>query len=53
MLLVKKWMSWLNGELNSGAHEVEFKNTKLSSGIYFYRLKAGDFVSIKKMILLK
>ncbi len=53
MLLVKGLDVLVNGELNSGAHEVEFKNTKLSSGIYLYRLKAGDFVSIKKMILLK
>ena len=43
----------INSELNSGSHEVEFSNSKLSSGIYLYRLKAGDFVNIKKMILLK
>ncbi len=43
----------INSELNPGSHEVEFNNTTLSSGIYFYRLKTGSFVDVKKMILLK
>ncbi|MBK8947035.1 MAG: Ig-like domain-containing protein [Ignavibacteriae bacterium] len=43
----------INTTLNSGLHEVEFKNENLSSGIYFYKLKSGNFVEIKKMVLLK
>ena len=43
----------LNSTLNSGVHEIEFSNSKLASGIYYYKLKSGDFVKIKKMILLK
>ncbi len=41
----------------AGLHKVEFNpansNQKLSSGVYFYQLRAGDFTSIKKMVLMK
>lgn len=36
-----------------GTYEVEFDANKLSSGTYFYRLTAGEFVQTKKLILLK
>jgi len=41
------------GYKNAGYHRVEFNVTNLSSGIYFYRLQAGDFVETKKMVLMK
>jgi hypothetical protein len=37
----------------AGIYEVEFDASSLSSGIYFYQIKAGDFVQTKKMILMK
>ena len=37
----------------SGTYEVEFNNTQLSSGIYYYQLKSGSNVETKKMMLLK
>jgi hypothetical protein len=37
----------------SGTYEVEFHPGDLPSGIYFYRLQAGDFIQTKKMILIK
>ncbi|MBI3125461.1 MAG: T9SS type A sorting domain-containing protein [Ignavibacteriales bacterium] len=43
----------ISSPMSAGAHTVKFNAANLSSGIYLYRLKAGNFVSIKKMILLK
>jgi hypothetical protein len=37
----------------AGRYEVEFKASTLPSGVYFYQLKAGEYVESKKMILLK
>ncbi len=41
----------------AGRYEIEFKssvdNLQLASGIYFYKITAGSFVDIKKMILIK
>ncbi len=36
-----------------GFYEVNFNATNLASGIYFYRLNAGEYSSLKKMILIK
>lgn len=36
-----------------GNYEVTFITEKLSSGVYFYQIRAGDFVDTKKMILLR
>ncbi len=43
----------VNKEQHSGIYEVEWDAGSISSGIYFYELRAGDFVAIKKMIILK
>jgi hypothetical protein len=43
----------VNSELAKGRYEIHFKGNEFSSGIYFYTLKAGNYVSTKKMILLK
>jgi photosystem II stability/assembly factor-like uncharacterized protein len=42
-----------NGFKNTGNYSVNFNATELPSGIYFYKLEAGQFSQIKKMILLK
>jgi hypothetical protein len=36
-----------------GSHEVKFDTIGLSSGVYFYRLRAGDFVETKRLVLLR
>ncbi len=43
----------VNEEKPAGIYEVEFNGADLSSGIYFYQLKAAEFIQTKKMILLK
>ncbi len=41
------------GTLKEGYHEVVFDATSLTSGTYFYRLEANEFVEVKKMLILK
>jgi len=40
-------------EKPAGSYEIEFIATGLPSGIYFYQLKAGEFIQTKKMVYLK
>jgi hypothetical protein len=43
----------VNGDMKAGRHEATFDASRLSSGVYFYKLIAGSFVDTKKMLLLK
>lgn len=43
----------VNGEQDKGYHKVEFDGSKLSSGVYFYKIQSGNFINTKKMILLR
>jgi len=43
----------VNNEKSAGDYEVEFNASALPSGVYFYKIKAGDFVQVRKMMLLK
>lgn len=43
----------VNENKNTGNFEVKFNSAGLSSGVYFYRMKSGNFSSTKKMILLR
>jgi hypothetical protein len=40
-------------EQEAGYHEVKFDASGLSSGVYFYRLRAGDFVETKRLLLVR
>jgi len=43
----------ISGKQSTGSYNVEFDAASLASGTYFYKLVAGDFISVKKMVLLK
>ncbi len=43
----------VNDELLAGMHDTEWDATKFPSGIYIYRLQAGEFVETKKLVHLK
>ena len=43
----------LNQYMKAGQHQVKFKAKNLPSGIYYYRIGAGKFHDVKKMILIK
>ncbi|MCK9426452.1 MAG: choice-of-anchor A family protein [Ignavibacteriaceae bacterium] len=49
----EKVATLVNKEYRTGNYTVEFNANNLPSGIYLYRLSAGNFVSTKKMALLK
>jgi hypothetical protein len=43
----------VKGNYSSGSYEVIFDASKLTSGIYFYKIQSGDFTSVRKMMLIK
>jgi hypothetical protein len=43
----------VNKHQNAGNHSVPFNASCLPSGVYFYRLQAGNYSAIKKLLLLK
>jgi hypothetical protein len=42
-----------NGEVAGGYHEVQFNATNLASGMYFYKLQAGNFIQTRKLLLVR
>jgi hypothetical protein len=42
-----------SGSQPAGTYEVTFDATELPSGVYFYRLEAGDYVETKSLVLLR
>jgi hypothetical protein len=52
-LLGREVAMLVNERREAGVHEVKFDGSNLASGVYFYRLEAGGFVSTKKMQVLK
>jgi len=51
--LGKEIMTLVNEKQNAGSYAVDFNGDGLPSGVYFYRLEAGELSETKRMILLK
>ena len=43
----------IEGKMRSGSHSIPFNASSLSSGVYYYRLSAGEFIETKKMVVLR
>ncbi len=43
----------INQQMQPGSYSVDWDGTNYPSGVYFYRLEAGDYIQSKKMILIK
>jgi len=52
-LLGQEVATIVNQQLNAGKHIATFNASTLTSGVYFYKIEAGSFTSIKKMMFLK
>lgn len=52
-VLGKEVATLVNEMKQPGFHTVEFNASDLASGIYFYRIDAGEFTSVKRMVLVK
>jgi hypothetical protein len=52
-ILGREIKTLLNKPIQPGEYEIEFDGSELPSGVYFYKLSAGNFVETKKMMLIK
>jgi len=52
-LLGQKVATLVNKKQTAGSYQVEWNASGFASGIYYYRLSAGDFLQTKKMVLTK
>ncbi len=52
-LLGREIATLVVGRMEAGVHQVTFDASRLTSGVYFYKLQAGSFVASKKLVLLK
>lgn len=52
-MLGREVTTLISENLPAGTHQLEFNAGSLSSGVYFYRLTAGNFSQTKKMLLAK
>lgn len=52
-LLGREVSTLVNQQMATGKYSIDFNASKLSSGVYFYRLNAGSYTETKKMIIQK
>ena len=52
-ILGRELKTLVNERQTAGAHSVMFDALTITSGVYFYRMKAGEFIQTRKMLLMK
>jgi len=52
-LLGQKVAELINEKQSAGVHQFNFNASSFSSGVYFYKIKSGNYSAVKKMLLLK
>ena len=52
-ILGRQMTELVNGKLSAGYYSVLWNAANFASGVYFYRLRAGNFVETKKLLLMK
>ena len=52
-ILGKEVVTLVNEMKNAGRYIVSFNGSNLSSGIYYYKIKAGEYEQVRKMLLIK
>jgi hypothetical protein len=52
-ILGKEVATLVQGTKSAGEYSVQFNASSLASGVYFYRINAGQYTATKKLILMK
>ena len=52
-ILGREVVTLVNEQLKPGYYSVDFNGENLASGVYFYRMEAGSFVNVKRLLLIK
>jgi hypothetical protein len=52
-VLGKEVTTLVNVQQSPGDYEITWDASGMTSGVYFYRLQAGSFIQVKKLILMK
>ena len=52
-MLGRQVLELVNEEKAAGSYDINFNASKLSSGVYMYKIESGSYQEAKKMILVK
>lgn len=52
-ILGQRVATLINERKTAGYHTVDFDGTRFSSGVYLYQIQAGEYIAVKKMVLMK
>jgi hypothetical protein len=52
-ILGKNIATLVNEKKSAGYYDVQFNSSGRASGMYFYKIEAGSFTDVKKMVLIK